>query len=128
MMKESEEGTDELIVYGRPNCPMVPPVLGLLETARVPFSYVNINENWDARERVREINGGNESVPTLVFRDGSTLTEPGVGSLREKLREQGYDTSEIESWTAYVRSALRNPIYLMLLALLALLAFSVLRS
>ncbi len=127
-MNDVVDQSDELIVYGRPNCPMVPPVLNLLETAKVPFSYVNISENWDARERVRAINDGNESVPTLVFRDGSTLTEPGVGSLRSKLREQGYDTAEIDSWTTYVRSALRNPIYLLLFALLLLLAVSMFQS
>ncbi len=127
-MSDVVEQSDQLIVYGRPNCPMVPPVLGLLNTAKVPFSYVNISEDWDARERVRAINGGNESVPTLVFRDGSTLTEPGVGSLREKLREQGYDTAEIDSWTTYVRSALRNPVYLLLFALFVLLAASIFQS
>lgn len=126
-MSAAEEQTDTLIVYGRPNCPMVPPVLGLLETAEVPFSYVDINQDWDARERVRAINGGNESVPTLVFRDGTTLTEPGVGALRDKLREQGYETAAIDSWTTYVRSALRNPINLILLALVVWLAITIFR-
>ena len=43
-----------------------------------------------AAARVRAINNGNESVPTLVFPDGSTLTEPTVGELQSKLESLGY--------------------------------------
>ena len=44
-----------------------------------------------ADRRVREINRGFESVPTLAFPDGSTLTEPTAGELSAKLVELGYE-------------------------------------
>jgi hypothetical protein len=44
----------------------------------------------EARERVKTINHGYESVPTLIFPDGSTLTEPSAGELRRKLQGMGY--------------------------------------
>lgn len=54
------------------------------------YEYINIHQDELARERVREINQGYESVPTLEFADGSTLTEPSANELRKKLESLGY--------------------------------------
>ncbi len=81
---------DRIIVYGHPSCLMVPPVMGVLKQASVVVDYVNIRQDPQAAQRVREINTGNESVPTLVFPDGSTLTEPSTGELVTKLEAMGY--------------------------------------
>ncbi|GAB4508779.1 MAG: hypothetical protein OHK0046_02260 [Anaerolineae bacterium] len=82
-----------IIVYGHSTCPGVPPVLGVLKAAQVNYEYINIRTDQAARARVREINNGYESVPTLVFPDGSTLTEPSPGALQRKLRTMGYEVS-----------------------------------
>lgn len=82
--------TNPLVVYGHPACPQLPPVLGLLKSANVDYTYVNIHQDDVARARVRTINEGYESVPTLVFPDGSTLTEPSAGQLTRKLHTYGY--------------------------------------
>lgn len=71
-------------------CPGVPPLLGLLGASKVPYKYIDIHNDTAAAERVRGINHGNESVPTLVFPDGSTLTEPSVGEVKAKLEALGY--------------------------------------
>jgi len=81
---------NKIILYGRPACAMVPPVRNALEHAGVAYEYVDIYNVLEARERVREINQGYESVPTLAFPDGSTLTEPSVGQLQAKLQSLGY--------------------------------------
>ena len=88
MEPHTQEGT--ITVYGHPACPMLPPVLGMLKRSKVRFEYVNIHRDTRARQRVREINDGYESVPTLVFPDGSTLTEPASGELKRKLEALGY--------------------------------------
>jgi mycoredoxin len=31
------------------------------------------------------VNGGNQTVPTVVFADGTALTNPSVGAVRERL-------------------------------------------
>ena len=59
--------TRPIILYGHARCPQVGPVRRILSGANVPFEYVNIHEDGAAAERVRQINGGNESVPTLIF-------------------------------------------------------------
>lgn len=81
---------DAIIVYGHPTCPLIGPIKGLLTQSKVKFDYVDIHQDSDAAARVREINNGNASVPTLVFPDGSTLTEPSVGELKSKLESLGH--------------------------------------
>ncbi len=84
------EKEQPLVVYGHPTCPMVPPVRGMLNTTGVPHQYINIHADAEGAAHVRYINNGNESVPTLVFPDGSTLTEPSAQILRHKLKDMGY--------------------------------------
>lgn len=81
---------EKLVVYGHSTCPMVVPLKIALWMGRVPFSYVNIHEDRTGRERVLQINDGLESVPTLVFPDGETLTEPGSRELSKRLAHYGY--------------------------------------
>ncbi len=81
---------EKILVYGRPYCAMVPPVRKLLERAEVDYEYTDIWEDEEAAARVRRINQGNETVPTLVFPDGATMTEPSLRELLGKLAEMGY--------------------------------------
>jgi mycoredoxin len=85
---------NRILLYGSTVCHMVPPVRNMLQRASADFEYVNIFNDHQARERVRAINGGYESVPTLVFPDGSTLTEPSLEALRAKLQDLGYEIAE----------------------------------
>ncbi len=76
---------DPIVFYGHAYCPQVHSVQAALDKLGVEYTYVDIRRDEPGRLRVREINAGNESVPTLVFPDGSTLTEPSIQSLRKKL-------------------------------------------
>jgi mycoredoxin len=60
-------------------------VEGFLEKYSIPVRMINIDGDREARAKLIEINGGYASVPTLIFPDGSKLTEPSFGELREKL-------------------------------------------
>lgn len=83
--------TKKVVVYGHRFCPQVRPVKSTLERSAVPYDYVDIRQNEAGRLSVREINAGNESVPTLVFEDGSTLTEPSTKVLLDHLEVLGYE-------------------------------------
>lgn len=85
------ENIKKITMYGHPACPQVFPVKGMLNQAKAGYDYINIFEDSFAREKVRDINNGNESVPTLVFPDDTTLTEPSAGELRDKLQSMGYE-------------------------------------
>jgi len=94
---------DTIIVYGHPTCPNLGPVKGLLTQSKVKFDYIDIHQDSMAAARVRAINNGNESVPTLVFPDGSTLTEPTVGELQSKLEALGYKVGLVAWLTGHIR-------------------------
>ena len=56
-----------------------------LDGAGVPYTEVNIEEVEGTAELVAEVNGGNQTVPTLVFPDGSTATNPSLATVKARL-------------------------------------------
>ncbi len=116
---EIQQDTRPIIVYGRPGCPGVGPVLRLLDAAGVAYDYNDIRQDPDAAARLRVITGGHEGVPTVVLPDGRALVEPGTLKLRQALQEQAPAGEEVVSSAEAVRVGLSNPVYL-ILALIAL--------
>ncbi len=109
---------DKVIMYGHSFCPEVGPVKSMLVKSDVPFEYIDIRQDQTAAAHVRSINNGNESVPTLVFPDGSTLTEPGTFQLKAKLEELGYKVG----WQALITGNIWR-VVLWLIIIYALLRF-----
>ena len=56
-----------------------------LDREGIEFSLVDIEQQPDAAFTVEQANGGNQTVPTLLFADGSTLTNPSVVQVKDKL-------------------------------------------
>ncbi len=56
-----------------------------LTRAGIEFSEIDIERDEQAAARVMTVNGGNQTVPTLEFSDGSALTNPSVAQVQEKL-------------------------------------------
>lgn len=56
-----------------------------LDREGIAYDEVNIERQPDAAELVMAVNGGNRTVPTLVFPDGSALTNPSVQQVKAKL-------------------------------------------
>ena len=56
-----------------------------LDQAGISYDEVNIEQDENAAVRVMEVNGGNQTVPTLEFADGSALTNPSLNQVKEKL-------------------------------------------
>jgi mycoredoxin len=51
----------------------------------IEYDEVDIERVDGAAEIVMAANGGNRTVPTVVFTDGSALTNPSVKQVKEKL-------------------------------------------
>lgn len=51
----------------------------------VTFEEINIEEVPGTAEIVEQINGGNRTVPTLVYSDGSAMTNPSAKDVVAKL-------------------------------------------
>ena len=112
----TEAQVEQLTLYGRPGCPMVPPVRALLDEAGVEYTYLDIRKDSDAAVRLRQLTGGFDSVPTVVLPGGQVLVEPGVVALRRALAEMGIGNQPSAGST--LKAGLMNPIYV-ILALIA---------
>ena len=54
----------------------------------IPYDYINIEEDEHAAAYVLRVNRGLQSVPTIVFPDGSILVEPGPRQLAAKCLQE----------------------------------------
>jgi glutaredoxin-like protein len=61
----------------------------LLNELGIEYTYINIEEVDGAADKVVEINGGAQSIPVVMFSDGTHLTEPSDPDLRKKLESLG---------------------------------------
>ncbi|MFM7501490.1 MAG: mycoredoxin [Actinomycetota bacterium] len=53
----------------------------------ISFEEINIEEVAGTAQIVEKVNGGNQTVPTLVFSDGSAMTNPSAKQVQEKLTQ-----------------------------------------
>ena len=60
-----------------------------LKSAGISYAEVDIERDPVAAEFVRSVNGGNQTVPTVKFADGSALTNPTAAQIAQKLAELG---------------------------------------
>ena len=58
-----------------------------LNRAGVQVNEVDIERDQAAAEFVMSVNGGNQTVPTLLFADGSTLVNPSAAQVQARLAE-----------------------------------------
>lgn len=58
----------------------------VFKAMKVPYQEINISQDDDAIELVMQLNNGSRSVPTIVFPDGSVLTEPSTSALAQKVQ------------------------------------------
>ncbi len=56
-----------------------------MEREGITYQVVDIEDDPTAAELVMSVNGGNQTVPTLVFPDGSALTNPSLAQVKDKL-------------------------------------------
>ena len=57
----------------------------MLKAEGISFKEVDIEADPAAAQFVASVNGGNQTVPTVKFADGSTLTNPSGAEVRAKL-------------------------------------------
>ena len=77
--------SDKILIYGTKWCPDCRRARMVFEKFNCPFEYVDIEADETARAEVSRINNGFLSVPTILFPDGSTLTEPDNPTLERKI-------------------------------------------
>ena len=56
-----------------------------LSRKQIAFTEVDIETDPDAAATVERVNGGNQTVPTVLFSDGSAMTNPSAREVADKL-------------------------------------------
>jgi mycoredoxin len=76
-----------LTMYSTPWCGYCTRLKGQLDREGVELDVVDIERDPEAAELVMSINGGNRTVPTVVYPDGSAHTNPPVKVVLGKLAQ-----------------------------------------
>ena len=59
----------------------------LMQRDGIEFAEVNIEHDAAAADLVMQANGGNRTVPTLLFADGTALTNPSIDQVKAQLSQ-----------------------------------------
>jgi mycoredoxin len=56
-----------------------------LDREGIAYNEINIEHDPESATFVEKANGGNQTVPTLLFSDGSTLTNPSLAQIKQRI-------------------------------------------
>ncbi|MGH9069619.1 MAG: FAD-dependent oxidoreductase [Acidimicrobiales bacterium] len=76
----------DITVYGAPWCPDCKRSKQFLSQHRIPFTWVNVDQDPEALAHIERLQGGRRTIPTIVFDEADYLLEPTDEELARKLR------------------------------------------
>ena len=76
-----------LTMYSTTWCAYCKRLKNQLAAEGIEITEVNIEEDPDAADYVMSVNGGFQTVPTVLFPDGSALTNPSITAVKQRLGE-----------------------------------------
>nr|WP_296071594.1 mycoredoxin [uncultured Actinoplanes sp.] len=74
-----------LTMYSTSWCGFCHRLKSQLDREGIAYDVVDIEQDPASAEYVMSVNGGNQTVPTLKFEDGSALTNPSIVQVKERL-------------------------------------------
>jgi mycoredoxin len=74
-----------LTMYSTSWCGFCHRLRSQLDREGIAYDVVDIEQDPVAADYVMSVNGGNQTVPTIKFDDGSALTNPSIVQLKEHL-------------------------------------------
>ena len=77
--------TASVTMYSTPWCGYCHRLKSQMDREGIGYSVVDIEQDPDAALIVEQVNGGNQTVPTLVYSDGTAQTNPSLAQVKEKL-------------------------------------------
>jgi mycoredoxin len=78
--------SQSITMYTTDWCPDCWRAKKVMDSLQVSYTEINISNDEEAIEKVIRLNNGYRSVPTIVFPDGSVMTEPSTSALVQKLQ------------------------------------------
>jgi mycoredoxin len=79
--------TQPLTMYTTPWCGYCKRLKRQLAADGIEMTEIDIEQDQAAAEFVMTVNSGNQTVPTVVFPDGSALANPSVATVKARLHE-----------------------------------------
>jgi len=79
----------DITMYGADWCGDCRRSRRLFEELDIQVNHIDVEVDKSAAAKVVEINGGAQSIPVIVFSDGTHLTEPSDNDLKAKLTALG---------------------------------------
>jgi mycoredoxin len=76
-----------LTMYTTPWCGYCKRLKRQLAADGIEMAEIDIEQDHAAAEFVMSVNGGFQTVPTVVFADGSALTNPSAATVKARLHE-----------------------------------------
>jgi mycoredoxin len=77
----TEKDTPALVMYGTSWCPDVRFARRYLDRHGVTYEYLDIDKDKQAKAALLEMSGEGWLVPTVVFPDGTVLSNPSIKQL-----------------------------------------------
>lgn len=77
--------SDQLTMYSTPWCGYCQRLKAQLSREGIAFTEIDIEQDPESAEFVMSVNGGNQTVPTVVFPDGQAVTNPSLAQVKEHL-------------------------------------------
>ena len=74
-------------LYTTPWCGYCKRLMGQLDREGITYDIVDIEQVPEAIAIVESANGGNQTVPTLVYADGTSQTNPSLIQVKAKVAE-----------------------------------------
>lgn len=74
-----------LTMYSTPWCGYCRRLGSQLQREGIDYQVVDIEQDPAAAEYVTSVNGGNRTVPTVRFPDGTALTNPSIKQVKQHL-------------------------------------------
>ena len=75
------EARPQVTIYIRPWCGSVMRVKRWLDQRGIPYAEIDISKDQEAARHVEELNGGYQSVPTILVDGEYAATEPSTADL-----------------------------------------------
>ena len=77
--------TATFTMYSTPWCGYCHRLKSQLDREGIEYDVVDIEQHPEAASLVESVNHGNQTVPTLVYSDGTAQTNPSLKQVQEKL-------------------------------------------
>ena len=81
------ETTGPLTLFTTTWCPFCNRLKKLLDEKEISYAEIDVEDDAEAAAFVESVNDGNRVVPTALYSDGTTATNPPASQVRAKLAE-----------------------------------------